>query len=570
MIRAYYNEFDPKSAAWLRQLIKNGNITPGVVDERSITEVKPDDLNGFDRVHFFAGIGTWDYCLNGSGWADRPIWTASLPCQPFSTAGKGLGKADERHLLPHFLELVRECRPATIIGEQVAAAIGHGWLDDLYAEMEACDYAIGSAVIGAHSIGAPHIRQRLYWVANSASERGCGRESLGEGRYSESGRPSDDIRMANSNNEGSQRRARAERTDQQLVGKNGVVDGMVYSNESGSQQRIETAEAARHRDTAESTGSINGLANTNTTGKTEQGHRQLLEERLSDGFVGSCEDGVEWIYCRDNKYRPIKPGIFKMAHGLTAGMVCSCNTSIETIKFEKEGEINASEHKTDAGKILPSLLCKDGTEQGERGVRGSESFQKKEVLQSYVHGQCLRGRNESYKFKKRAQTVSEESEGMLRGVFKDNHLTCSSCGRKSFEQQSIEFDDIVLGMSQGSTLTKLFCTKGTEYLQALRKTGDEERSLLDTQYSLSEVWESIDDEEKNRVRVHFNRGAWVIDEGIRPLVDGVARGMVHGCDPSEPINANATQEARAMRLKGYGNAIQAQTAIAFITAFMGA
>jgi len=63
-VKVYYNEFDPKAAAWLRQLIVNGDITDGVVDERSITEVTASDLEGFDRVHFFAGIGTWDYCLS--------------------------------------------------------------------------------------------------------------------------------------------------------------------------------------------------------------------------------------------------------------------------------------------------------------------------------------------------------------------------------------------------------------------------------------------------------------------------------------------------------------------------
>lgn len=169
-MKAYYNEFDPKAAAWLRQLIKNKDITDGEVDERSITEVEPSDLYGFDRCHFFAGIGTWDYCLNNAGWGDKPIWTASLPCQPFSAAGKGLGKSDERHLLPHFLELVRQCKPNTIIGEQVEAAIRHGWLDDLQANMEAEGYAIGHCVLGAHSVGAPHIRQRLYWLADSNSE----------------------------------------------------------------------------------------------------------------------------------------------------------------------------------------------------------------------------------------------------------------------------------------------------------------------------------------------------------------------------------------------------------------
>ena len=108
---AYYNEFDPKAAAWLKQLIKNGDIAPGEVDERSITDVTASDLAGFTQHHFFAGIGVWSYALRNAGWTDdRPVCTASLPCQPFSTAGNQLGKKDERHLLPHFLELVGQCK----------------------------------------------------------------------------------------------------------------------------------------------------------------------------------------------------------------------------------------------------------------------------------------------------------------------------------------------------------------------------------------------------------------------------------------------------------------------------
>ena len=287
MIAAYYNEHDPKAAAWLRQLIKNGNITPGEVDERSITYVKPDDLIGFDRCHFFAGIGTWDYCLNESGWWDRPIWTASLPCQPFSAAGKGLGKADERHLLPHFLELVKECRPTTIIGEQVAAAIGHGWLDDLYTEMEACDYAIGSAVIGAHSVNSPHIRQRLYWLADSTfatrirPEQGSNCESHG-GEFVSG--------MADSDIKGSQGREGIECTNQFIVGQNGMVDGMGNS------------EHEQHKR------SLSGCGEESTQDR----------KRAASEFAGSGE--VEWIYCRDGKTRPIKSGIQPLAHGLTRGM----------------------------------------------------------------------------------------------------------------------------------------------------------------------------------------------------------------------------------------------------------
>lgn len=67
---AYYNEFDPYAAAWLRQLIADGHIAPGDVDERSITEVKPDDLKSYGQCHFFAGIGWWSLAARLAGIPD--------------------------------------------------------------------------------------------------------------------------------------------------------------------------------------------------------------------------------------------------------------------------------------------------------------------------------------------------------------------------------------------------------------------------------------------------------------------------------------------------------------------
>jgi len=167
----YYNDNDRKVCEWLAALKDASLIGDETIDNRSIKDVNATELAGFTRCHFFAGIGGWDYALQLAGWpADRSVWTGSCPYQPFSCAGKGKGEADERHLWPEFRRLIAECHPATIFGEQVAKAIEYGWLDRVSADLETEGYSVGAAVLGAHSVGAPHKRQRLYWVANANSD----------------------------------------------------------------------------------------------------------------------------------------------------------------------------------------------------------------------------------------------------------------------------------------------------------------------------------------------------------------------------------------------------------------
>jgi len=162
---AYYNEIDPKAAAWLRELVKQGLIADGDVDETDIRDVEPARLAGYTQCHFFAGIGGWSYALRLAGWPDdRPVWTGSCPCQPFSAAGRREGVADERHLWPHWHHLISQRSPSIVFGEQVASSDGLGWLDLVSNDMEATGYAFGAADLCAAGIGAPHIRQRLYFV----------------------------------------------------------------------------------------------------------------------------------------------------------------------------------------------------------------------------------------------------------------------------------------------------------------------------------------------------------------------------------------------------------------------
>ena len=305
MIRAYYNDHDKKVCAWLEQLIKNGDITKGDVDDRSITEITADDIAGYDRVHLFAGIGTWDYALNQAGWGDRPVLTASLPCQPFSAAGKGLGKQDERHLLPQAVDLIIKSGIDTIFGEQVERAITHGWLDDLQAVMEAENYAVGHVVLGAHSVNSAHIRQRLYWVANSINNNGqrkirssdgktenteAGvRKNINESRQS-CGASDDVLRLADTNNTRPQGRTRAECSHKQPTWKGCMAGWLADCNGTGSLKGREATEGTRYRYPVESNGDI------------------------------------DWIYCKDGKHRPIKPGIFPLADGSTRTMVYRSHT----------------------------------------------------------------------------------------------------------------------------------------------------------------------------------------------------------------------------------------------------
>ena len=162
---AIYNEIEPYAADWLGNLVDAGLIATGTVDRRSVTDLAPDDVAG-RSFHAFAGIGVWSLALRHAGVPDDvPIWTGSCPCQPFSSAGRRGGTADDRHLWPAWFRLIRECRPPIVVGEQVASKDGLAWFDAVSADLEGAGYAVAAFDLPAAGVGAPHIRQRLYFVA---------------------------------------------------------------------------------------------------------------------------------------------------------------------------------------------------------------------------------------------------------------------------------------------------------------------------------------------------------------------------------------------------------------------
>jgi DNA (cytosine-5)-methyltransferase 1 len=177
-MRIYYNELDRYCVQWLKNLIATGLLPDGDVDGRSITEVQPHELSGYDQCHFFTGLGGWPRALQLADWRG-PVWTGSCPCQPFSSAGQQKGFADDRHLWPQWFRLIRECRPPVVFGEQVASA--KLWLDAVLADLEGELYGCGASVLPAAGVGAPHTRNRIWFVAYADGfglwdqpRRGCG------------------------------------------------------------------------------------------------------------------------------------------------------------------------------------------------------------------------------------------------------------------------------------------------------------------------------------------------------------------------------------------------------------
>ena len=342
----YYNDTDSGAAYWLESLINEGLIPPGHVDRRSIADVQSHELTDYTQCHFFAGIAGWSLALQLAVWpSTRPVWTGSCPCQPFSSAGRGKGTDDERHLWPEFHRLIRECSPPTVFGEQVSGKAGVAWLSGVQADLEASDYAVGAITFPAGSIGSPHQRQRLYWGASRMADTEHNGRDRSEGDAPKQGGNREDNGVS--------------------VGDSGRLE---YTTGQRGDRRADTT-GQTGRDSAEVSGSTGGMANTDSrqrngrpagegcqpnrkaTGR-EQGHGGAASDsetsRLADTHsgrlkgprplrhagnpaqdqdreVGRAEhagwSGAEWIECRDGKVRPAQPSLEQMADGLPGDMV---------------------------------------------------------------------------------------------------------------------------------------------------------------------------------------------------------------------------------------------------------
>jgi DNA (cytosine-5)-methyltransferase 1 len=138
-------------------------------------------------------------------YADRiDVLTGGFPCQPYSTAGKRLGKEDKRHLWPHMYRAIQEIKPSWVVGENVRGLVSwNGGLvfHEVQADLENAGYQVQPFLLPACGVNAPHQRYRIWFVAYSDNKRrGAGfgkiQEKNGEipkrnnnAKFSDTGKP---------------------------------------------------------------------------------------------------------------------------------------------------------------------------------------------------------------------------------------------------------------------------------------------------------------------------------------------------------------------------------------------
>lgn len=302
---AYYNEIDPYAAQWLRNLIDAGLTAKGEVDTRSIVDVRPGDLVAFQQCHFFAGLGGWSGALRLAGFPDdRPVWTGSCPCQPFSLAGKQKGFDDERHLWPVWRELIRERRPAKVYGEQVASA--SEWLRLVRGDLEAMDYAMAAIPCEAASAGADHLRDRYWFVGDSAfvaqrepDNQGDALPTGWEARAIPGSPSHHGFGLADADDARPQgRQLLPERASERIAG----PDGLANSQRARQPQSEGGEQHFGGRPIDSSKGHVSNAAS----------------EQVGASGQPRQHDGLEWVIGADGKARRVKSGIRLLAHGVPA------------------------------------------------------------------------------------------------------------------------------------------------------------------------------------------------------------------------------------------------------------
>ena len=381
----YMNEIDPYCAQWLQNLMDAGVLPAGHIDTRSIEDVTPNDLAGYTQCHFFAGLGGWIYALDLAGWPrDRPVWTGSCPCQPFSSAGKGAGFADERHLWPAWQHLIAQCRPPVVFGEQVASKDADPWIDLVHADMEGMGYAFGCIPFPATGIGAPHVRDRNYWVAHADGTRHIPSALARVHRHQESPRSRD---------------GEPER--------HGAIGGLA------------DAEVVRRKG-----------KHLHTSGRLPPlGAADSRSDNWASPLHGFWRD-ADWLGCTDGKWRPVEARSLALVDGLSDSLGL-----VRSIAEAARREIDdwCSKTQTRPGKAMLYLrLSLEQEAQHIRSIGGHDGVHSATVLLAFLRKLQVEGWAVEESL---SRAGKETPEAVLRSLRGEVEAACASSGRGLDEQQ---------------------------------------------------------------------------------------------------------------------------------------
>ena len=263
--------------------------------------------------------------------------------------------------LPHFISLVRACRPPVLFGEQVASAAVFGksakrvrgepewaWLDDLSDRLEAAHYAVGASDIPAAGVGAPHIRQRTFFGAVRLEHpAGNGRQQRGaepSGRGLDAGCSPE--RLADANGVGHTRTEKCglhrKTKEPKILNNDSNGSGMAterLADASGERCGKAGSGSRRSAQRIGDGGQPERLADTNGCGQPGQGimgrssdpapekNRQVDRTVNAGGLCarGGTDHGgwddVDWLFCRDGKWRPVKSSLQRVASRIPGSVV---------------------------------------------------------------------------------------------------------------------------------------------------------------------------------------------------------------------------------------------------------
>jgi DNA (cytosine-5)-methyltransferase 1 len=551
---ALYNDNDAKACRWMDQLIAGGHIAQGQTDARSIKDITGVDVARYTQVHFFAGIGGWSAALRLAGWPDnRPVWTGSCPCQPFSDAGKRKAEADDRHVWPDFRRLIAERLPPDVFGEQVASRLGREWLARVRVDLEALGYAVGCADLCAAGVGSPHIRQRLYWWATRNTDtdsRGCqiGTEQHGQPAivaanghscwpHADGHGSADGLSNHAGGGQSEQRGAREPR-DVRHTDKRGEAGGVGLAASVGPQGQQPAGAAGGATERARATSGLSDATHSDGRGgeQGEQGQQGL-------GWGGPANRGP-WddyiiVPCADGKARRLISRLGLLADGISHTMASTP---------AKEREVNATTTTADSEESVQILRTSDDPQSDGRSAGGSIGLPSAEVLQPGVHGRMDGGSDQGARSEEQSPPVNEAPSIRLPEVRIGKEASRSPQGRQPSQQCLIQLGDVVRHLPHAYTLAQMEGDHATA--EALLRVYEACPSLGPVQHAL----QPIPSARGSACRQEIQR-AW--EAGL------FDRFGIVGCSPLVK-----QFPSRVTALKGLGNAIVPQVAATFIWACM--